>query len=122
MSINFIYSLPHVLGFAFLQNSEKVWNVRVHNGVVAVRNLCWPGSCSVGLASSSINSTPAGPGEVELKNTLQYTSIYVGYGIKAATKSFTPKMPAAIATECTEEMAEEEDVLTEPVKEEEDDE
>lgn len=100
--------------------ADKVWNVRLHSGIVAVRNLQYPGSCTVAIPTSSLNSTPAAPGEAPL-GPIQFSSIYVGYGMKATSKSFTPKMPAAIGGEC--EMPEEaSDVLVEPVKAEEDDE
>lgn len=103
------------------EGADKAWTVRAYSGVVAVKNFWWPGACTAVLPTGSVGATPVAPGEAPLGPTTQYASIYVGYGVKAAVKSFTPQMPAAIATEC-EMPTEEEDPVVEPVREEEDDE
>lgn len=102
-------------------DADNVWNLRVHSGVVTVRNLDWPGSATVAIPTSSLNSTPAGPGENPL-GPIEFASMYVGYGIKRSLKSHTPKMPAQVCSECADPMEEAEDLLVEPEKEEEDDE
>lgn len=74
------------------------------NSMVLVRSLKWPGAVAIASAK---------------KKPL---NLYVGFGFPKDTsvpKPYAPPMPRAVKQECAEPLNEEEDVIVEPVEEEE---